>query len=203
MKDIKNEHHHHPIKWAKTFLFGATAGAFLGYAWFVIRPFQSLPIRKLLQASGDKPWTGRYLRWARNVIVPYMLIGGSLTLSYQLIFDYLRHHEETNNDRPLYFDHMFALTLIGATSFGFYGGMPRFWFIGGFVGGLIVSPMSWWLKKHGRLNAMGRHSNIFYENNVSQDEVDRIRHLDTVESMSSALLAKPGYGYFQKDGRHV
>jgi hypothetical protein len=91
-----------------------------------------------------------------------MLIGGSLTLSYQLIFDYLRHHEETNNDRPLYFDHMFACSLIGAFAMGLYGGFPRFWFTGGFVGGFLIAPMSWWLYKHGRLNAQERHSNIFY-----------------------------------------
>lgn len=62
LKDLQNEHHHHPLKWAKTFLFGASAGAVIGYAWFVIRPFQSFPIRKLLQAAGDRPWTGRYFR---------------------------------------------------------------------------------------------------------------------------------------------
>lgn len=118
-----------------------------------------------------------------------MLIGGSLTLSYQLIFDYLRHHEESNNDRPLYFDHVKALTIIGAFSLGMYGAMPRFWFTGGFLGGMVIAPMSWWLYKHGRINGANRHSNIFYDNNVSQDEVDRIRHLDAIESLGSAMQA--------------
>jgi hypothetical protein len=27
-----------------------------------MRPFQSFPIRKLLQATGDRPWSGRYFR---------------------------------------------------------------------------------------------------------------------------------------------
>ena len=62
LKDLNNEHHHHTTKWAKVFLFGASAGAVFGYAWFVIRPFQSFPIRKLLQSSGDRPWSGRYFR---------------------------------------------------------------------------------------------------------------------------------------------
>jgi len=48
IKDIANESHHHPIKWAKAFLLGAFGGATLGYAWFVVRPFQSFPIQKLL-----------------------------------------------------------------------------------------------------------------------------------------------------------
>ncbi len=132
-----------------------------------------------------------------------MLIGGSVTLSYQLIFDYLRHHEEHNNDRPLYFDHMFALSAIGAVSLGMYGGLPRFWFTGAFIGGMLLAPMSWWVYKQGRINGQVRPSNIFYENSVTREEVDRIRHLDEVESLGLALAAQPGYGYFQGDARHV
>ena len=62
MKDLKNEHAHHPTKWTKAFLFDAAAGAVISFSWFVIRPFQSFPIRKLLQATGDRPWSGRYFR---------------------------------------------------------------------------------------------------------------------------------------------
>lgn len=132
-----------------------------------------------------------------------MLIGGSVTLSYQLVFDYLRHHEEGNNDRPLFFDHATACTLIGAFSLGMYGGFPRFWFTGGFVGGMIIAPMAWWLYKQGRLNAQDRHVNVFYEDNVTRDEVERIQNLDAIESLGTALLAKPGYGYFSGDSRHL
>jgi len=132
-----------------------------------------------------------------------MLIGGSITLSYQLIFDYLRHHEETNNDRPLYFDHSIALTIIGAASMGIYGGYPRFWFTGAFIGGMLIAPMTWWLIRHGRLNSQNRHANIFYENNVTKEEVERIQQLDAIESLGSALAAQPGYGYFKKDSRHL
>jgi hypothetical protein len=39
LKDLGNEHHNHPIKWAKTFLFGAMVGGILGYSWFLLRPF--------------------------------------------------------------------------------------------------------------------------------------------------------------------
>lgn len=142
-------------------------------------------------------------RWFKNVITPYMLIGGSTTLSYQLIFDYLRHHEETNNDRPLFFDHWKACTIIGAFAMGIYFGLPRYWFTGGFVGGFLIAPMSWWLYKHGRLNGQGRHSNIFYENSVTQEELERIQNTDAVEILGQTMLAKPGYGYFQGDARHV
>lgn len=125
-----------------------------------------------------------------------MLIGGSVTLSYQLIFDFLRHHEEGNNDRPLYFDHMYACATIGAFAMGIYGGLPRFWFTGAFVGGMLIAPMSWWVLKQGRINGGVRNSNIFYENSCTRDEIERIQHLDAVESLGTALAAQPGYGYF-------
>lgn len=81
--------------------------------------------------------------------------------------------------------------------------MPRFWFTGAFLGGMLIAPMSWWLYSHGRINGAARPSNIFYENGVSQDEVDRIRHIDAIESLGSKLQAKPGFGYYNGDSRHV
>ena len=62
LKDLKNEHHNIAIKWTKAFLFGASAGAVIGYTFFLVKPIQSFAARKLLQASGDRPWSGRQLR---------------------------------------------------------------------------------------------------------------------------------------------
>lgn len=39
LKDLKDENHSHPIKWAKTFIFGALVGSVFGYSWFVLKPF--------------------------------------------------------------------------------------------------------------------------------------------------------------------
>lgn len=100
-------------------------------------------------------------------MVPYMLTGGSITLSYQLILDFLRHHEETNNDRPFLIDHTIALSLIGTVVGGVMGGLPRYAFTGFMVSFFLLSPMTWWFYKQGRLNAVNRPANIFYENNVS------------------------------------
>lgn len=43
-------------------------------------------------------------RLMRNVLGRYAMMGGSLFLSYQLIHDFLRHHDEANG-RPRFFDH--------------------------------------------------------------------------------------------------
>ena len=47
LKDLREEHHNHPIKWAKAFIAGAFSGTLLGYSWFILKPVQSLPMRKL------------------------------------------------------------------------------------------------------------------------------------------------------------
>jgi len=41
----------------------------------------------------------------------YGMIGGATFLSYDLITEFLRHHDE-NNLRPKIFDHLFAMSLI-------------------------------------------------------------------------------------------
>lgn len=46
--DLKHEKHNHPIKWAKIFLFGAAMGATIGTLWFMVKPAQAFPMRKLL-----------------------------------------------------------------------------------------------------------------------------------------------------------
>ena len=64
----------------------------------------------------------------------------------------LRLKRETNNDRPLYFDHTFALTVLGSGAALIFGG-PKFIATGAVISFVMISPMSWWLYKHGKLNA--------------------------------------------------
>lgn len=145
-----------------------------------------------------------YSRLFKQVAGPYALIGGSIALSYTLIIDFLRHHEETNNDRPYYFDHMFALTVIGGAIGLFQGGMPRHAFVGAWVGGMCLAPFGWFIHKHARLNAQNRPTNIFYQNDVTKEDVERIQHIDEMETIAFMMRAQPGYGYFKHltDPRH-
>ena len=91
-----------------------------------------------------------------------MLFGGAVFLSYRVIMDTLRHHEETNNDRPLAFDHLIATSTIGAAIGFFYGALPRYIFTGWFAGGFIIGPMLWWIRQVGRRNGVGRSANFIY-----------------------------------------
>jgi len=65
LKDFKNERHHHPTKWAKTFMFGAAAGIMFGSAWTAFRPVNGFAFNKLLAATGERSWSGRYLRYVQ------------------------------------------------------------------------------------------------------------------------------------------
>ena len=53
----------------------------------------------------------------------------------------------------MFFDHMFALTLIGAGIGAALGGRPRHVFIGAWTGGMTLAPFSWFMKKHGKFNS--------------------------------------------------
>jgi hypothetical protein len=61
-EEFKHEKHNHPIKWTKAFLFGALSGVLIGTCWFMIKPSQAFTMRKLLAATGERPWSGRYFR---------------------------------------------------------------------------------------------------------------------------------------------
>lgn len=107
-------------------------------------------------------------------MAPNALLGGSFALGYQVIYSYLRGGHEGNNDTPKFFAHTITLTILGTTAGFLFGGLPKYALRGGILALFNVAPMTWWLNKHGKINATGRHPNIFYENNVSKEEIERI-----------------------------
>jgi hypothetical protein len=109
-------------------------------------------------------------RMAKHVTVPYMLIGGSLTLSYQLILDFLHHHN-SNTDRPQIIDHLIATCTIGTISGVAAGKRPVHALTGFMLALFIVAPTTWYVYKTGKFNAANRPANIFYENGLSKEEI--------------------------------
>ena len=47
LKDLKNENAQHPIKWAKTFAWGAWVGFIIGQAWSILSPQNGFALQKL------------------------------------------------------------------------------------------------------------------------------------------------------------
>ena len=75
----------------------------------------------------------------------------------------------------------------------------------GALRGLLVStfaiaPGTYWLKKQGALALMGHHQpiDIFYENDVTPEEMERIRMMDEVENLATNMSRIPGYGIVHK-----
>lgn len=62
LNGMQYEHANHPWKWTKAFLYGAFVGSCTGYTWFVVKPVQTFPMKKLFSAVGDRPWSGRTFR---------------------------------------------------------------------------------------------------------------------------------------------
>lgn len=88
LKDLSYEEHNHPIKWAKMFLKGAIMGGFLGYSWFLIKPLNPFVTKKLMNVVGDRNWSGRSVRFVREVISPYAMYGGLAALGYSLVYEF-------------------------------------------------------------------------------------------------------------------
>ena len=195
MRDFAHEEHHHPIKWIKTSLKGGLFGSVFGYLWFVGGPAGPFEMNKLFAATGNRPFSGRGVRLMRNVLARYSMMGASIFLSYQLVHDFLREHDETNG-RPMFMDHMIATTAIGTGVGALTLSTPFHVFCAGFFSMMLVTPFTWWFKTTARMNAH-RPANIFYENDCTKEEIERFRHQDMVEDMGLRMLAQPGYGYHQ------
>lgn len=98
-------------------------------------------------------------------------------------------------------DHLISTTTI-AFFLGAFAGQPKYIPMALILNTFLFAPMTWWIYKQGRLNAT-RHSNIFYENSCTPEEVHRIQALDAMENLASEMQARSGYGYFSKDGKFV
>ena len=69
---------------------------------------------------------------------------------------------------------MLALTIIGGAIGGFVFHAPRYVFLGAFIGGMNIAPFTWFIKSNAKFNAQVRHSNIFYENGTTKEEIEQI-----------------------------
>jgi hypothetical protein len=185
IKDLANEEHNHPIKWTKSFLQGALVGGIGGLLWVVGGPQGPFELNKLMASGGNRFFSGVQLRLMKNMIGPYCMYGGMAMFGYHFIRDYIRHHDETN-PRNMIIDHGIALTSIATIAAIMKPMRPWNVFCTAFFTAMIATPLTWFIKNN--LENMGhRSANIFYENNVSKDEVERIRMEDEIENMGWQL----------------
>ena len=110
----------------------------------------------------------------------------------------MRHHDEANL-RPQFMDHMLATMLIGTVS-----GFLALNTLTGALQGLMVStcaigPGLYWVKQCGP--GFMEHTgpaNIFYTDDTTPEEVERIRMEDEVEMLAYNMSKQPGYGIIHK-----
>ena len=114
----------------------------------------------------------------------HMGYGGAAVLGYDLIREFMRHHDETNM-RPKVVDHLIAMSIIGASG-GFIatntirGAFQGFLFIG-----LNFGLMSWWWQSMGtRPGAIPAGNYFYYDADVTPEEKERLEMEDQVQILA-------------------
>jgi hypothetical protein len=125
-------------------------------------------------------------------------------LGYHLVLYFLRHHDETNL-RPKFLDHTLAMTLVGAVGAAVaFGGSPKHIGTGALFFAATLAPMTYWLSMQGmKPGSMYRHPKIFYTDDATPEEIERFRNQDVTDMLAHEMHARPGYGYFTRDARHM
>ena len=125
------------------------------------------------------------------------MIGASVFVGYDLIIEFMRHHDELNK-RPMIIDHLVAMSLIGTvggwmatnTIQGAFGGFLFF--------GLNVGFLSYWAMKQGTRPAAGPTAvQFYYDKDVTPEEKERFEMLDQVDILAHNMGSQPGYGLVQ------
>ena len=137
-----------------------------------------------------------------------MAIGAATFLGYDLIHEFMRHHDE-NNLRPAILDHLLAMSIIGTV-----GGLMATNSVKGAFGGFLYFGinfgfMSYWLMNFGGQRPGGAlHAPVAfnYDNDVTKEEKERIEMLDQTAILAYNLQLQPGYGVaniYQKCERNI
>lgn len=126
-----------------------------------------------------------------------MVVGGSVFLGYELILEFLRHHDELNM-RPKLVDHIFAMSLIGTVG----GFMAMNSIKGAFQGflffGLNLGFLSYWAMNMAWGPGGGNKPlTVIYDADVTPEEKERFEMMDQAEILAHNMRGKPGYGLIQ------
>jgi len=178
------------------------SGVLLGAAWVAVAPINGVAAQKLFAKIGERPFSGRMARMVWQTAPWHATFGGALALSYQLGWDFMRHHAHTET-RPRYFDHTIIMTVISVGTTAALGGAPKTMASAAILSLLTLSPMSWWLWHQRRPGHFRKVSNVFYEDDCTPEEIARYQAQDQVEALGHVLSTRPGYGYFTKDARFI
>ena len=89
-----------------------------------------------------------FTRFTKATAPRHMMYGASMFLSYDIITELLRHHDESNL-RPQIVDHLFALALIGTGTGLTMTNTPAGALRGFLFFTIVLGPLSMWIKNLG------------------------------------------------------
>lgn len=84
------------------------------------------------------------------------------------------------------------------------GGAPKHIFASVLFSTIGAGPALYWMKlqrmEGGRMN---KPAGVYYLDGTTEEEIERFRHQDQIESLAYTMDTMPGFGMFNKDGRHL
>jgi hypothetical protein len=124
----------------------------------------------------------------------HMAVGGSIFLGYELIIEFMRHHDESNL-RPMIIDHLIAMSLIGTVGGWMATNTIRGAFQGFLFFGLNIGFLSYWAMKMGLRPGAGEAPVlIYYDTDVTKEEKERFEMQDQLNILAFNMCTKPAYG---------
>jgi hypothetical protein len=133
----------------------------------------------------------------KNTSMRFGMIGGTALMSYRILIDYFRHHEEAN-PRPMFLDHTAAMTTIVTVSTAFVANRPYTVFVAFMLSTFLISPFSWWFMRSATMGKNRMPSNVIYQDDTTNEEIERYRHQDMIEEAAMTMQLKQGYGYVKR-----
>ncbi len=114
-------------------------------------------------------------------------------LTYELAHRMLRFNDLAN-PRSKFMDHFYVTTLMGTSLGFFFFPKLRYALVSFVTSATIIAPAIWFIRSNMNIGGADQ-PNIFYEDTVSPEEVERFQMQDEIERQAHQMQVTPGFGY--------
>jgi hypothetical protein len=194
-KDLWSEEHQLPIQWFKSFIKGAVVGAYYGVIYNMVKPQNDYLNKKALISSSKNPFNFGGLKYVYGALRAPAFAGGSIYLSYRLLWDFFMHHGEAL-EVPEYITHLKIWSVMVPIGTAYFFGPAKIP-VAVLASITMFFPFFYTMKEASQKMQSPKHLNphVYYQDKVSQAEKDYFEYQDHIEDTSVHMSGAPCYGY--------